>query len=237
MATRGRKKGYKVPEKLEAERMVKETVDALDEETLFKETGLTKETVLKRMQKGPINYVSKTSPMPQVQDNQGPLSVSGLIRKNIMIAKLPNIDLTNVEDVESRILTYFDIEEQFGNKPTFAGLAMSLNGMDRQTLYAIVTGNYGNITGYVTKLPKNVIDTLKKYYAILAQLWEEYMQSGKINPVSGIFLGKNNYGYRDQTEYVVTPNQQVNDFNANDIRQRLGLPDSDSETDSDSDQL
>lgn len=36
---------------------------------------------------------------------------------------------------------------------------------------------------------------------------EEYMQNGKINPVSGIFLMKNNFGYRDQTEVVVTPNQ------------------------------
>jgi hypothetical protein len=32
------------------------------------------------------------------------------------------------------------------------------------------------------------------------------MQNGKINPVSGIFLGKNNFGYQDNTEYVFTPN-------------------------------
>ena len=33
------------------------------------------------------------------------------------------------------------------------------------------------------------------------------MLNGKINPVSGIFLGKNNFGYKDQQEYVLTPNQ------------------------------
>ena len=59
------------------------------------------------------------------------------------------------------------------------------------------------------------------------------MQTGKINPVSGIFLGKNNYGYRDQVEHVVTPNVNDSDFSANDIRLRLGLSDSDSDTDSD----
>jgi hypothetical protein len=32
------------------------------------------------------------------------------------------------------------------------------------------------------------------------------MANGKINPVSGIFLGKNNFGYQDEQEYVVTPN-------------------------------
>ena len=35
-----------------------------------------------------------------------------------------------------------------------------------------------------------------------------YMQNGKINPVSAIFLAKNNFGYADKQEYVLTPNQQ-----------------------------
>ena len=34
------------------------------------------------------------------------------------------------------------------------------------------------------------------------------MQNGKINPVAGIFLGKNNFDYSDKQEYVLTPNQQ-----------------------------
>ena len=29
----------------------------------------------------------------------------------------------------------------------------------------------------------------------------------KDHPVSGIFLAKNHFGYKDQQEYVVTPNQ------------------------------
>jgi hypothetical protein len=59
-------------------------------------------------------------------------------------------------------------------------------------------------------------------------LWENYMQNGKINPVSGIFLGKNNFGYQDKTEYVVTPNTNSDsDFNADDIRKRYAI-DSDS---------
>ena len=52
-------------------------------------------------------------------------------------------------------------------------------------------------------------------------LWENYMQNGKINPVSGIFLGKNNFGYQDKTEYVLTPNTQSDsDYNAEDIKKR-----------------
>ena len=32
------------------------------------------------------------------------------------------------------------------------------------------------------------------------------MQNGKISPPNGIFLGKNNFDYRDETQVVVTPN-------------------------------
>ena len=52
-------------------------------------------------------------------------------------------------------------------------------------------------------------------------LWENYMQNGKINPVSGIFLGKNNFGYQDKTEYVVTPHvNNESDYDADDIKKR-----------------
>ncbi|MBQ1981636.1 MAG: hypothetical protein II229_00240 [Clostridia bacterium] len=37
-------------------------------------------------------------------------------------------------------------------------------------------------------------------------MWEEYMVHGKINPVTGIFLAKNNFGYQDKQEMVLTPN-------------------------------
>lgn len=69
------------------------------------------------------------------------------------------------------------------------------------------------------------------------------MNSGKVNPVAGIFLGKNNYGYQDKTEYVLTPNQQNdNDYSPDEIRQRYitanqheRLSDSDSDEDSSND--
>ena len=39
----------------------------------------------------------------------------------------------------------------------------------------------------------------------------DYMQNGKINPVSGIFLMKNNFGYADKQEVIVTPNNPLGD--------------------------
>ena len=90
--------------------------------------------------------------------------------------------------------------------------------------------------GYKTALPREVADSIKKAYKMLENMWETYMNSGKINPVSGIFLGKNNFGYQDKTEYVLTPNtQQDNNYDADDIRSRYLIDSADSGSDSDSD--
>jgi hypothetical protein len=35
------------------------------------------------------------------------------------------------------------------------------------------------------------------------------MQNGQVNPVTGIFLGKNNFGYTDKTEVAVEPKKTV----------------------------
>ena len=90
-------------------------------------------------------------------------------------------------------------------KPTVIGYAMAL-GLDRRQLWAIVNDQpFGNRFQY--DLPPGCHDRIKKGYRTMEFLWESYMQNGQVNPVSGIFLGKNHYGYKDQQEtVVVTPN-------------------------------
>ena len=58
----------------------------------------------------------------------------------------------------------------------------------------------------------------------MEELWEQYMQQGKINPVSGIFLGKNHYGYQDRQDVVVTPNAPEAEYSVKDITERYLLP-------------
>jgi hypothetical protein len=115
-------------------------------------------------------------------------------------------------------------------KPTVAGLGMAL-GMDRRRLWEIKTGAL--VGGQSQQhLPPETMDIIKKAYKLMENLWETYMNSGKINPVSGIFLGKNNFGYQDKTEYVLTPNQkQDSDYDAEDIRKRYLAEASDYQTD------
>ncbi len=133
--------------------------------------------------------------------------------------------MTDVSAVRARIKEYFEIEAKWGYKPTVAGLGMALNGMNRTRLWEIKTGTVSDRHQAGAALPLDVRNCIKRAYSLMEQWWEDYMQNGKINPVAGIFLGKNLYGYQDKTEYVITPNQDGADYSEKDIRARLGIPD------------
>ena len=132
---------------------------------------------------------------------------------------LPSIDLKDPEQVNRRLMEFFKIHADADMKPTVSGMGMAL-GLDRRRLWEIKTGNFGTQKG-LSELPTLTKDSIKRAYEYMEILWENYMQNGKINPVSGIFLGKNNFGYQDKTEYVVTPNvNNDSDYSAEDIRAR-----------------
>ena len=146
-------------------------------------------------------------------DNTKYLAVS------MKLMNLPEIDLKDPEQVIDRLNEYFQIHADNDMKPTVAGMGMAL-GLDRRRLWEIRTGNFGTQKS-LSELPTLSKDLIKKAYEYMEILWENYMQNGKINPVSGIFLGKNNFGYQDKTEYVVTPNVNTDsDYNADDIKKR-----------------
>ena len=106
---------------------------------------------------------------------------------------LPAIDISDEKQVKDRIAWYFNHCSEDDMKPTVSGLRNAL-GISNDTLWQWKNGNYRGATHS---------ELIKKTYAILEELWEDYMQNGKINPVSGIFLGKNHFGYQDKTEVVV----------------------------------
>ena len=154
---------------------------------------------------------------------------------NIELFNMPSIDMHNEDAVAQRLEEYFALYARHDMKPTVAGMAMAL-GMDRRRLWAITHDQPLGGRGNFTTLPPSVTDIIKKAYFMLENLWESYMSSGKLNPVTGIFLGKNNFGYQDKTEYVLTPNtNQDNNYNADDIRSRYLIDSADSGSDSDSD--
>lgn len=116
---------------------------------------------------------------------------------------LPAVDLFKADDVQKQIGEYFRICFENDFKPLVSSLA-SVLGLSRHELLAIVKEDFDKpFTNRWKALPTFTISTIKKAYLSMEQLWESYMQNGKINPVSGIFLAKNNYGYQDKVEHVV----------------------------------
>ena len=75
--------------------------------------------------------------------------------------------------------------------------------------------------------PDGVRNAIKKGYSLLNQLLTQTMMNGQINPVSAIFLLKNNYEYKDQSEVIVTPNSAFQDTDPASAREKLldALPD------------
>ena len=159
------------------------------------------------------NIGETLAPITEPGDNAKYIGVS------LKLFNLPTIDLHDPEQVQNRLNEYFQIQFDADVKPTVAGMAMAL-GIDRRRLWEIKSGNHHTSKG-LDDLPTLTTDSIKKAYDFMENLWENYMQNGKINPVSGIFLGKNNFGYQDKTEYVVTPNvHNDSDYSADDIRKR-----------------
>lgn len=203
--------------------MAKKTVstkETVSEETV-KETGLEpvedKKPVKKKGKPRGGNNWLKPENMLSLEDGDN----TKFMTVQMALLNLPDIDMENPEEVQTRLNEYFALYAQYDMKPTVAGMAIALNGHNRQWLYAITHDVATGGSGYKTALPQSVAVLIKKAYFLLENLWESYMNSGKVNPVAGIFLGKNNYGYQDKTEYVLTPNQQSdNDYSADEIRER-----------------
>lgn len=139
------------------------------------------------------------------------------ISNGLQIMNLPAIDTDDAQQVWNRIEEYFAISTANDVKPSVAGMALAL-GTERQTLWRW-------INGVESSKSKAVRDTLKRGMAFLNMQMEDYMQNGKINPVSGIFLMKNNMGYQDKQEVVVTPNQVTESTESNLIEESDLLPD------------
>lgn len=120
---------------------------------------------------------------------------------NLDLMKFSPIDCkTEFTDViERRCYDYLETCINNNMKPSVAGISLAI-GVGRETFLRYVNGN--------VDMPRENRETLQRYYTLLNALMEDYMQNGKINPVSALFLLKNNFGYKDTQEFVVNNNLQ-----------------------------
>jgi hypothetical protein len=149
----------------------------------------------------PVKKTGSIKPTSFGQDLAEPGDNSKYLGHALTIMRMPLIDLNDPQAVQERCEWYFNHCFNNDMKPTVSGLCNAFK-ISRTTLMTWRNGTFRANTHQAIIL---------EAYALMENLWEDYMQNGKINPVSGIFLGKNNFGYADKQEYVLTPNQQQED--------------------------
>ena len=137
------------------------------------------------------------------------------ISHDMKLYRLPDIDINNPEEVQNRINQYFDLCATDDIKPSIASLALAFH-MSRFTLFNTLNERSDYIKNNQSKL------TLKAAYDLINSYYEHMMNNGKINPVAGIFMMKNNLGYKDTTDYIITPNTN-NQLTLSDITNKAGL--------------
>ena len=147
--------------------------------------------------------------------NTKPGENTAFLAHDMKIYSLPAINMEDETQVKDRIITFFSICTEDDIKPTIESLALAFN-VSRFTLFDYISGRNNSI--------KNIesIHTLKAAYNLINSYYAHMMNNGKINPVAGIFMMKNNLGYKDTTDYIVsTSNDQQ--LNLTDITNRAGL--------------
>ena len=140
------------------------------------------------------------------QDNpvtENKLTNADITRHNLELFQLPYIDpYYKPEAGIERITEYFNICIKNNMKPTLEGLATAF-GVDRKTIYKWANNIDSN------SLPVNFRTVIKKVYQLLNSNFTDLSINGKINPVISVFLMKNNFGYKEQTEVLQTTTTEV----------------------------
>lgn len=124
---------------------------------------------------------------------------------------LPPIDISDPKQVEQRIGDYFRHCMDNDRKPQIVGMCNWL-GVSRDTLNMWMRGETRS---------KTHTDIIKKAHDLIEEMWMDNMQNGKTNPAAGIFLAKNWFGYKDIADVVVTPNNPLQDMDADQAAKRI----------------
>lgn len=155
----------------------------------------------------------KRSEQLQVQLDKG--DVGRFLRHALAGYNLPPIDISDIEQVKERCEWYFNHCIEDDVRPTVAGVSNAL-GINRKTFYEWCVGHDRS---------KTHCEYIQRVRNIMEEMMEGYMLSGKINPVSGIFLMKNNFGYTDKSEVVLTPNTPLGEEVSPEVLQKKYLTD------------
>ena len=152
---------------------------------------------------------------PQIRSPQEKGTNSRIVQNALSSWNLPRVDTKNPKAVEKRIYDYLQhcIEKDIA--PSVAGCANWLKISVRTLEYWY--------TGQRATSEHQRIATA--FYGLLQEIWAEDMKEGNINPVSGIFIGKVFFGYKDTTELTINTKSRENELSTQElIEQAKMLP-------------
>ena len=139
---------------------------------------------------------SKVRKRPDKTARLDPETNSAYIQHSVQLLQLEPVNMNDAAAVRDRIFEYLEICESSGMKPSQAAAALAL-GIDRRRLTEIYNGKIPK--------PQDVRFWIERLYALLNAQLEAWMQDGRIQPLSGIFLLKNSYpGYTDTQQIQIS---------------------------------
>lgn len=141
-----------------------------------------------------------------------PGEISRMLGQAMTVSHWPAIDTDDAEQVVERIDQYHRFCFDNDIKPDMSGMALAI-GVNRSTLWKWENGVESN-------KPQAVRNALKKGRELNEYLMTQLMQNGKLNPVTAIFLLKNNHGFKDQQDIIITPNNPLDTGNPEETRRK-----------------
>lgn len=132
-----------------------------------------------------------------------PSIVQKLLDFSLRCNRMPQINLEDPDEIRERVNWYFEQCLKEGLRPGVEGLCNALH-INKSTFDRWVSG-----ARRAGQEHQAIAQNAKQ---ILADMMEQYMLSGSINPVAGIFLSSNQFDYdRNATVTVKTQPQLVAD--------------------------
>ena len=142
-----------------------------------------------------LDSTSTTSTAPS-KSTKAPSSTSKspskAIKQALNFYTLAPVNLNSTIEVKGRIDWYFLYCAKHEVRPSVSSLCLALK-VNRSTFMSWVAGKG---RPYLQEIAAGA-------HALIQAVWEDLLADGKINPVTGIFLGKNDFGYKDSSEVKV----------------------------------
>ena len=120
---------------------------------------------------------------------------------------LPKVDTKDTQAVQERIEMYLKYCVDNDVAPSVTGCANWLH-VTWSTLSLWYSGARATAEHH---------RIMVQFYGIVQDIWAQKMDGGDINPVSGIFMGKNFFGFKDSQEITVQNNSSQDQLSNSDL--------------------